>query len=527
MTYSFEYKTLSSCRRQDLQIRLSFCRRQNLCNYTFCILILILWAPLFSCKTSSQSVINKKYPAKKLKEDYKIFQGALEESHPGLYWFTPKTEIDKDFSEGYSAIEDSMTERQFRTLLLKVITPIRCGHTSVSYSKKYSKYLDTAGLKLFPLAFKVWKDTLAVTANINRNDTVLKRGTVVTSINNYPAKKLIDTFFNYITGDGYSVAGRYQSLSSYGTFGVLYKNVLGLTDTFSINYIDHNGLESNVVIPVFTPAQDSTEKSDTLSPEKYTAKERRTLSSFSTRHIQVDTTLKSAYMLLNTFSNGTNLKKFFKSSFKNIKKFGIKYLVIDVRSNGGGEAGNSTMLTQYLSDHNFKIADSLYAIKRSSKYRNNIRFQPIYWMITSVITKKHSDGNYHFGYYERHVFKPFTKYHFDGNIYILTGGNSFSATTLFAQELKGQKNVIIIGEETGGGGYGNTAWIIPELTLPNTKLRVGIPKFRFVMRRELVKEGRGVLPDIYAAPTAKDIQNGIDVKIEKARQLILEANRSN
>lgn len=481
----------------------------------------------FSCTVSRTSIVNKKYPAKKLKQDYKIFQGALEESHPGLYWFTPKTEIDKVFANGYTDIKDSMTERQFRTLLLKVITPIRCGHTSVSYSRRYSRYLDTAGLKLFPLAFKVWKDTLAVTANLNRHDSILKRGTVVTSINNYPAQKLIDTFFNYITGDGYSIAGRYQSLSSWGAFGVLYKNVLGLTDTFDIHYIDTNGIESRVLVPVFMPAQDSTEKSDTLSPEKYTAKERRNLRSFSTRHIQVDTTLKSAYMMLNTFSNGNSLRRFFKSSFKNINKLGIRHLVIDVRSNGGGEAGNSTLLTQYLTDHNFVIADSLYAIKRTSKYRDNIRFQPIYWLITSIITKKKSDGYYHFGFYERHEFKPIRKNHFDGNIYILTGGNSFSATTLFAEELKGQKNVKIIGEETGGGGYGNTAWIIPELTLPNTKLRVGIPKFRFVMRRDLVKEGRGVMPDIYVAPTADDIKKGIDVKIEKAKQLILEANKAN
>ena len=303
--------------------------------------------------------------------------------------------------------------------------------------------------------------------------------------------------------------------------------MLGLTDSFSINYIDTNGIASNIVIPVFTPSKDSTDKSDTLKPEKYTAKERRNLQTLSTRHIQVDTTLSSAYMLLNTFSNGSNLRKFFKTSFKSIKSLGLKHLVIDVRSNGGGEAGNSTLLTQYLSDHNFKIADSLYAIKRSSRYRDYIRFQPIYWLITTIITRKKSDDNFHFGFYERHVFKPFKKSHFDGNIYILTGGNSFSATTLFAQELKGQKNVKIIGEETGGGGYGNTAWIIPELTLPNSKLRIGIPKFRFVMRKDLIKEGRGVMPDIYVAPTAADIKNGVDVKIEKAKQLIIQANSTN
>jgi hypothetical protein len=495
----------------------------------FSCLFVLLALSFFSCTVSKTSIVNKKYPPKKLKEDFKIFQGALEESHPGLYWFTPKTQIDKDFADGYASITDSMTERQFRTLLLKVITPIRCGHTFVSYSRKYSRYLDTAGLKLFPLAFKVWKDTLAVTANLNRRDSILKRGTIVTSINNYPAKKLIDTFFNYITGDGYSVAGRYQSLSSYGTFGVLYKNVLGLTDTFDIRYIDTHGIEATTKIPVFIPAaKDSADKSDTtLRPEKYTAKERRNLRSFATRHLQVDTTLKSAYMMLNTFATGNGLRKFFKSSFRNIQKFGIQHLVIDVRSNGGGEAGNSTLLTQYLTDHNFIIADSLYAIKRSSKYRDYIRFQPIYWLITSIITKKKSDGYYHFGYYERHVSKPIRKDHFDGNIYILTGGNSFSATTLFVQELKGQKNVKIIGEETGGGAYGNTAWIIPELTLPNTKVRIGIPKFRFVMRRNLIKEARGVMPDIYIAPTADDIKRGVDVKVEKAKQLIIEANSNN
>lgn len=490
-------------------------------------LIVCLALFITSCSTSKTSIVNKKYPAQKLQEDFKILQGALEESHPGLYWFTPKDQIDKVFAEGYNAIKDSMTERQFRTLLLKVITPIRCGHTSVSYSKKFSKYLDTAGLKLFPLAFKVWKDTMVVTANLNRHDSILTRGTVVTAINNYPAQKLIDTFFNYITGDGFSQAGRYQALSSYGTFGVLYKNVLGLTDSFNINYVDTNGIASNIVIPVFTPAKDSADKSDTLKPEKYTAKERRNLQTLSTRHIQVDTSLGSAYMLLNTFSNGSNLRKFFKTSFKSIKSLGLKHLVIDVRSNGGGEAGNSTLLTQYLSDHNFKIADSLYAIKRSSRYRDHIRFQPIYWLITTIITRKKNDNNFHFGFYERHIFKPFKKSHFDGNIYILTGGNSFSATTLFAQELKGQKNVTIIGEETGGGGYGNTAWIIPELTLPNSKLRIGIPKFRFVMRKELIKEGRGVMPDIYVAPTAADIKNGVDVKIEKAKQLIIQANSTN
>lgn len=479
---------------------------------------------LFSgCGTSKLSIVNKKYPVPQLQDDYRIFRGALEEMHPSLYWFTPKSKMDEQFREGYQEITDSMTERQFRTLLTKVITAIRCGHTFVNYSVKYSKYLDTADMKLFPLAFKVWKDTMAVTANLNKHDSILTRGTVVTAINGRPTKELIDTFLHYTTGDGYSDVGRYQSMSSYGAFGVLYKNIYGLPDSFDIQYLDANGFESRVVVPIFVPTKDSSGK-DELKPEKYTPRERRTLREFSTRHVQVDTTLKSAYMMLNSFSRGNKLRKFFRSSFKNIQRLGIEHLVIDVRSNGGGDAVNSTLLTQYLSDHPFKIGDSLYLTKKTSRYRDYIPFQPVYWLITSVITKKHSDGNYHFGYFERHTFRPFKKYHFNKNIYILTGGNSFSATTLFAEELKGQKNVTIVGEETGGGAYGNTAWIIPQLTLPHTKIRVGIPKFRFVMRRQLVKEGRGVMPDVYVSPTPGDVKKGIDVKLEAVKKMIMDAN---
>lgn len=79
----------------------------------------------YSCSVSKPSITERKYSPRKLREDYKIFRGALEESHPGLYWFTPKNQIDSVFESGYAGINDSMTERQFRTLLLKTITPIR------------------------------------------------------------------------------------------------------------------------------------------------------------------------------------------------------------------------------------------------------------------------------------------------------------------------------------------------------------------------------------------------------------------
>ena len=55
-------------------------------------------------------------------------------------------------------------------------------------------------------------------------------------------------------------------------------------------------------------------------------------------------------------------------------------------------------------------------------------------------------------------------------------------------------NVLVVGEESGGGYYGNSAMHVPEIVLPNSKLRVTLPLYRLVMDKNRAK-GRGVLPD--------------------------------
>ncbi len=80
---------------------------------------------------------------------------------------------------------------------------------------------------------------------------------------------------------------------------------------------------------------------------------------------------------------------------------------------------------------------------------------------------------------------------------------------------------MLVGEETGGGAYGNTAWLIPDVTLPNSGIRFRLPKFRMVINKSFEKNGRGVMPDIPVVPTLESIRNGIDPKKEKVKALIL------
>ena len=354
--------------------------------------LMALWVIVsgIGCSVSRQSWSpDQKYPASRLQRDYKVFRNILEESHPSLYWFTPKDSMDYYFDYAYGRIRDSMTEPQFKNLLSFVTNKIRCGHTSVKSSRRYSHYLDTADLKVFPLTFRIWPDHMVLTGNLHRRDSILRRGTVITRIDGYSVRQLTDTFLNFLSWDGNSLNGKYQVLSNRGTFGALYQNILGPKDTVSVSYIDKDGLEKDAAVPLFMPIPDSSGKIPT--PPKTPPREQPRQVLNGARFMQIDTSLSSAYMTLNTFARGNRLKPFFRKAFRVLQKHRIRHLVVDVRSNGGGDAGISTYLTRYLAKDKFKLADSLYAISRSSNYGKYIKWQPIYWSMMQAVTQKRKD----------------------------------------------------------------------------------------------------------------------------------------
>ena len=132
-----------------------------------------------------------------------------------------------------------------------------------------------------------------------------------------------------------------------------------------------------------------------------------------------------------------------------------------------------------------------------------------------------ADGRYHDRRAETHYYQPKTRHHFYGKVVVLQGGYTYSAATMFTSTVKGQNNVTIVGEESGGGNYGNTASYLPIIILPNSKLRIIMPTYRMVMDVNRKKDGLGVQPDVPARVSAQDIKNGIDVKVEKAKELVV------
>lgn len=488
----------------------------------YCLLSILI---LSSCSVSKSSFDPaKKYSPRQLSKDYAILRGALEESHPGIYWYTSKQQMDKYFELGKERIKDSLTEEDFRKALSYVVSKINCGHTVTRPSKSFLRYRDTTINKVFPLSLKIWlggaNDTATVAANLIRKDSVLTRGVVVKKIDHKPIATILDTLCQYISSDGYNLTHKYQTLSNRGGFGAAFTSVFGQKENYYIDYLGNDGVERTSMIPSYNPRADSNNRIAINRFARATRTERKRQIVRATRNLRFDSANRVAFMDLNSFGRGLQLKSFFNNSFKKIRKQGTQHLVIDVRGNGGGTVTNSTFLTKFIADKKFKVADTLYANTRNSRYKKFIDGYFFNRIFMLFVTAKKRDGKFHFGYFERHYFKPKKNNRYDGNVYILTGGNSFSATTLFTQAVKHKENVTVVGEETGGGAYGNSAWLIPDLVLPETGIRVRLPLFRLVIDNKIPKDGHGVQPEVISIPTTDAIRRGADYKMDKVMELI-------
>ncbi len=203
-------------------------------------LILFVVIIFYSCSVSKNYDPAKKYSKEELLSDYALLRKILEKKHPALYWYTPKDSMDYFFDAGYKAIQDSMTELQFGWKILAPLTAvIHCGHTSFMMSKRWNRFIKNKTIPSFPLYVKVWNDTMVVLYNLNKNDSILKRGTIITSINGLSVNNMISIMLDYMAEDGYSENVNYIRLST--SFPYFHRNIFGLYEKYDVGYIDNDG----------------------------------------------------------------------------------------------------------------------------------------------------------------------------------------------------------------------------------------------------------------------------------------------
>lgn len=485
------------------------------------ILLFVILSGMVSCSVTREYAPDKKYSAEELQQDYSLLRKILEEKHPSLYWYTPQEIMRQVMDAGYERLKDSMTELQFGwSILAPMLAQIHCGHTSLIMSKGWQHFARRRTIPSFPLLVKVWNDSMMVVANLNR-DSIIRRGMFIKSINGIPQTKIVRDLFAFMPVDGYGFNLNFIKLSA--DFPFYYRNVYGVLPFYSVEYTDSNNVAQQAMIPWWLPHRDTSKVTPVIKKRppkrKVSAKEKRKF----VRSIEIKDSV--AIMDVNAFTKG-HLNAFYRRNFKTLRKEKVTNLIIDLRINGGGDINKATALARYVTDKPFKVADSAFSISKNfnpySRYISNS-----FWNNIGLIffSRKRNDDKYHFGYWERHYFKPKKKNHFDGNVYVLTNGLTFSAASLFCNIVRASENVMLVGEETGGGWYGNSGILIPSITLPNTKLRVRLPFFRLVQYGHPHFKGSGVIPEWYIGPDWRDVLKNEDTKMKAVMDVIRKEAR--
>jgi len=323
--------------------------------------------------------------------------------------------------------------------------------------------------------------------------------------------------FCYLPEYCYADNMNYIRLST--NFPFYHRNIFGLYKNYRIDYIDSDGIARRALIPFYNPANDTLQKPKKGERIPKPKKETKRMRKENLRSFKIDSAQGFGLLTLNSFSKG-HFRKFFRTTFGTLKGSAVKDLVIDLRADGGGDMSTCVLLTKYIRSSAFKVSDSSSAISKTLfPYMRHIKENFFNSLGLFFLTHKKADGRYHFGYWERHFFKP-KQDHFTGNVYVLINGFTFSASTLFCNLVKGQQNVKLVGEQAGGGWYGNSGIFIPDIILPNTRLHVRLPLFRIVQYNHITEKGSGVMPDIYIGPESQATRQEWDLKMEQVRKMI-------
>ena len=462
----------------------------------------------------------QKFTAHELQEDFKIFRGSLEDFHPGLYWYRSNEEMNEVFDRVQTSLTVPLTEKEFIRTLAPVISFFGCGHTWIVPPE------NGRSKKLLPLKLMLHNQRAFCRANLSDDSLLIKPQDEILSINGISMDSLVSSLMRFLPGDGFITTGKSFMLDNY--FTDLYPQYFETTDEFKLKIKEPNGHKKEVTLPSISSEQIAlnTGSKKMADPRNLT--------------LQFDEGISTAILKVKRFFDWKEAGKTIRFEsrlqelFDSIDSAAVDNLTIDVRNNGGGKV--PWVLLSYFVDEEFVLARQAdFIFSKKSPYYQYQKLHPAMrflnrkwlhtWLPGSNKMKKKNDYTYTLtGLFMTNPYKP-TKPQFKGAVYILTNGGSLSATSDFVAMMKSNRVAIMVGEETGGGYYGNTSMERSFVTLPNTKLMLEIPLVRHQLNvNPDVELGRGVEPDYYVPETLDDKLNNTNSQLEYVLDLIKSEN---
>lgn len=443
-----------------------------------------------------------------LKADFSLFEQALQEAHPGLYRYNSKAHIDSLFAKTNGLIDREMSQQEFYKLLLPLVVQIKCGHTKFHPDSNWATNFYYNTEKVFPLRL-FFQGKKAYAIGNYEDASPIPAGSEVLEINGNSVSDIMDKMLNSFCSDGNNTTFKYIEMSHY--FSAYYANLVEGPDTFTVKYQNGQGIAETKILSV------SHEKIEQYEKHLDEVANNTPLSRINFRENE------TALLSIPSFWEGTGkkYKQFLKNSFEAINQKKVKNLIIDLRNNEGGIDRRGSLLLSYLMDREFNYYDRLEVTTRKKySFAKQARLPGFYGIYRHLISKE-NDGSYRWNHNKNLKVQKPQKNNFSGNVYVLINGASFSVTAEFAAVTHFLKRATFIGEETGGAYYGNNSGTFVIVTLPNSKLNVGIPMVAYYTAVSGYPfNDRGVTPDYKVEPTVNQILSGEDPVLNFCTKLI-------
>ncbi|MEP1095108.1 MAG: S41 family peptidase [Cyclobacteriaceae bacterium] len=445
---------------------------------TFPILFTFL---LFACKSNTQDLTKEQ-----ASQDLAELKSELENFHAGYSRYTPIDSMDLLFSHIETNLT-AMSVMDFYKEITLIASKIRCGHTRASLPESSGAKFQRNNLFL-PFTISINNGRVYVRKSL---DSALKPGDEIHSINDIETPKILEEIFKHQSSDGFVTSGKTQMTSYFFHYYFQLYHTKGST-SYRVNLGN---------------------SSVRVSGKNWSDLE--TIQSFSRPGaiMELQHEKDYSYLRIGSFgesslrSNGYNYTQFLAETFKDLKERGTKNLILDLRGNGGGKDSFGALLVSYLVNDDFGYFEKIEVTDQYSGYGEVVRSEN-----TNLMTS-HSGLS----------IQSSQKDNFQGSLYLLADGWTFSTAADVVSVLDNLNRAYIVGEETGGGRFGNTSGASKTVTLPNSQIRVNIPMWKYTTAlRDEIDAGRGVIPNAQISPTIQEVLQGVDVQINYCLDLISE-----
>ncbi len=299
-------------------------------------------------------------------------------------------------------------------------------------------------------------------------------GSRINSINGIPIEEIEEKLFGYFPADGLTNMGIRRSRA--GTMlPIIFPKLVGEFDDYLVSY---QAPAENKHTKMSLPAFDQKTVWDAIMAAE-------NQDPFTVEYSEQTST---ATIKIKTFHFGgenENCTRFLAEAFSKIKQDNYQNLILDLRSNTGGDPVLAARLFSYLA------------------HKPEVYFAECE------------------GYDQLREPIELAEDHFGGNIYTIIDGGGFSTTGHIVALIKYHQIGTIIGSELGCTFTCNDSAV--NVVLKNTGNVARIARATYVVAVEDMRADRGVLPDLPVAFSVTDLVDGIDTEIEFTMDLIQQS----